>query len=218
MKRVMCALLFVAATAAAQTPPAPNTLTMNGGATIKLPPNRVSVTVGIWVVDTDVAKAFRIAVARSRAVGEALRAKGIPASNLSTADSSASTVQEPQEKPDATPRFGVSTTITAGRDNADDPTDLLSAAIDAGANRVEGVTFGSTEAASARDRALAAAFGDARARAEKVAAAAGRTLGGVVSITDVVSPYVESITRSSESIFRGVSEISARVSVVFELK
>ncbi|MEA2568182.1 MAG: uncharacterized protein QOI24_183 [Acidobacteriota bacterium] len=218
MKRVMFALLFVAATAAAQTTPAPNTLTMNGEATVKLPPDRASVTVGIWVVDPDVGKAFREAIARSHSVGDALRAKGIRAEDLQTADFSVSTVTEREDKPDAPPRFGVKTTITASRDSATDPTDLLTAAIDAGANRVEGVTFESTHPAPARDLAFAAAFNDARARAEKVAAVAGRKLGAVISIANIDSGFVQAITKSGVSIFAGTSEVSANLSVVFELK
>lgn len=217
MKKLACAALFFIAVAAfAQE--APHTLTISGTGSVALPVERVSVTVGIWVVDTDVAKAFRTAIAKSRAVGAALRAHGVAASDLQTAAFSVSSVTDPDEKRDATPRFGVTTTISAMRDDANAAEELLSAAVDAGANRIEGVTFSAKETASARDRAFAAAFNDARARAEKLATAMGRTLGAVVSVVQGGSPLIESITKSAASIYAGESEVTVVLSVVFELK
>lgn len=58
----------------------------------------------------------------------------------------------------------------------------LDAAIAAGANQSYGITFGSTQENEAYHKALTRAYEDAQKKAQTLAAAAGKTLGEVVSI------------------------------------
>jgi uncharacterized protein YggE len=59
---------------------------------------------------------------------------------------------------------------------------VLQAAVDAGANSINGIAFDLTDKSQAEEQARQAAITDARQRAERLAAAAGATLGEVVSI------------------------------------
>ncbi|MGU3360635.1 SIMPL domain-containing protein [Methylobacterium sp. M6A4_1b] len=60
--------------------------------------------------------------------------------------------------------------------------DLMRRALDGGANRIDGVSFGLRDPDTAESAMRSAAMKDARAQAERLAEAAGVTLGRVVSI------------------------------------
>jgi uncharacterized protein YggE len=62
--------------------------------------------------------------------------------------------------------------------------DLLDEAVDAGANNISGVTFSVDDQTAAVSEVRRLAVEDARTKAEELAAAAGLTLGPVVSIAE----------------------------------
>lgn len=66
--------------------------------------------------------------------------------------------------------------------------DLLAAAVDAGANNVQGIQFSMADPAALQARARAAAMRDAQARAQQLATLAGVTLGPPVSIEETSTP------------------------------
>ena len=62
--------------------------------------------------------------------------------------------------------------------------ELLDEAVNAGANSINGVTFSVDDQTAAASEARGLAVEDARTKAEELAAAAGLTLGSVVSIAE----------------------------------
>jgi uncharacterized protein YggE len=62
--------------------------------------------------------------------------------------------------------------------------EVIDTAIAAGANLASGVSFQLSDQNQGLDRALQAAVEDARSKAETLAAAAGATVGQVISITE----------------------------------
>ena len=61
---------------------------------------------------------------------------------------------------------------------------LLEVAVNAGANTVSGVTFTVSDPTRGRDSGLQAAFADAKAKADVLAKAAGRSIGRALAITE----------------------------------
>lgn len=101
---------------------------------------------------------------------------------------------------------------------------VLDALVRDGANRIDSLEFGIADPAPVLAEARADAIAQARAAAETYAAAAGMTLGPVLSISDLggppqplVSGAMLRMEASSVPIEPGTAEIAASVSVVWAL-
>jgi uncharacterized protein YggE len=186
----------------------------------------VSFTVGVATSAKTVRDAFRANNAKTHAVIDALKKAGVSDSEIQTTNFS---IDQPYdaETRKRLDEFLVSNNVTVTRRDPSSVSDLLQAAIDAGANQAGGLVFFVAHPAAARDEALAAAYADARGRAEKLAAAAKRMLGAATVITTVPMPYgyaqnnvAEAITVSADTpaIETGVTRITETVTVTFELK
>ena len=125
------------------------------------------------------------------------------------------------------PDTGTLNSITVTHEDPAAVGKLLKAAVDAGANSVSGVGFAVSDPARGRDGALQAAFADARAKADVLARAAGRTVGRALTIVEGggVRPPVpmqyemKAMSRSADMpVEPGAEELSFTVSVVFELR
>ncbi len=106
---------------------------------------------------------------------------------------------------------------------------VIEAASAAGATNIQGPTFTLDDDADATDDAIAQAVADARRRAATMAEAGGRKLGGVVSIRETAveippiywgasDKYALSAERADIAIEAGQLDITANVTVVFELR
>jgi uncharacterized protein len=119
--------------------------------------------------------------------------------------------------------YSASNSVSATVD-AEDAAALIDAAAEAGANQVSGPGLSPSNAEELHRQALAKAVGDARARAEVLAKAAGRTLGEVSSITEATAtPYaynerLEMDSAASTPIVPGEQETTATISVTFALR
>lgn len=113
----------------------------------------------------------------------------------------------------------VSATIDVDRAGA-----LIDAAAEAGANQISGPGMSSSDAEGLYREALSKAVADARARAEILAKAAGRTLGEVTSIVEggaAPVPYYDRAPGAAEAatpVVPGQQETTASVSVTFALR
>jgi uncharacterized protein len=101
---------------------------------------------------------------------------------------------------------------------------LVDAATAAGANNVSGPELSQSDADRVYRKALAAAIVDARARAEALAKAAGRTLAGISHVSEGGEPAVPYFERtavavdSATPVVPGKQKTSATVSVTFDLR
>ncbi|WP_276270715.1 SIMPL domain-containing protein [Haloarcula litorea] len=117
-------------------------------------------------------------------------------------------------------------TIEAETGDVDAVGDLIDVAVDAGADRVEGIRYELSEETrqAAREEALTTAMERARADAETVAAAEGRDVAGVLTIqTSDSGPYVVRAEMAAAgdaggtSLSPGPVTVDASVSVTYEL-
>ena len=119
--------------------------------------------------------------------------------------------------------YVASNSVSAVSDVADAPA-LIDAAAAAGANQVSGPGLSSSNAEALYRQALAKSIDEARAKADVLAKAAGRSLGEITSIVEggaqaPVPLYDRAeAAASSTPIVPGEQEISASVSVTFSIR
>ena len=118
--------------------------------------------------------------------------------------------------------FAASNVVTAIAD-VDRAGALIDAAVEAGANQVNGPTMSVADQGKLYRQALKAAVADARLSAETLADAAGRSLGKVTSVVEsggaTPVPMFEKAAASDAGtpIEAGTSETTASVTVTFAL-
>jgi len=225
------AATLLAVPAAAQAPPAPaaaETVTVSGTGRVELTPDRATFSVGAQTTAPAVAAAVQENNARVAAIVAALKRLGATDRQLRTTQMSIYPQQEVGSG--RTPKvvgYQVSNNVTVTVEDPAAAGKFLQAAVDAGANSVSGLSFSVSDPARGRDAALQAAYADARAKAEVLARAAGRTLGRAVTIAEGGGvrppiPYAfeaKTMSRSAEvPIEVGTEEVGFTVSVVFELR
>ncbi len=204
-------VLGAAAVLVAQTPPGPvpreaaawQTVSVTGVGRVNLTPDRAGFTVGVQTVAPSLGAATQENAARMTAIVAALRKAGATDRELRTTGLS---IYPQQIGP------------------------LLEAAVQAGANSVSGVNFSVSDSARGRDTGLQAAFADAKAKADVLARAAGRSIGRALAITEggaAMPPMPMPMYRHAEMaqaasyaapVESGAEEIAFTVSVVFELQ
>jgi hypothetical protein len=119
--------------------------------------------------------------------------------------------------------YVASNSVSALSDVEDAPA-LIDAAAAAGANQVSGPGLSSSKAEALYRQALARSVDEARAKAEVLAKAAGRSVGEIASIVEsgaqAPGPLYDraEAAASSTPIVPGEQEISASVSVTFSLR
>jgi uncharacterized protein YggE len=228
-------LVFLAACASWAAPAddptkVPETVSVNGSGRARVVPDRMVFTVGVETSAPTVDAAVRENNDRAAAITAALERAGVAKSEVQTSNMSVNPQYAYEEgKRPRIVAFQVMNTLTVTRDASAKLGDLLQAAINAGANHVGSVGFSVADPARGRDQALGAAFTDAKAKAELLARAAGRTLGRVLSIVEggVQAPPPHPMYRmeramdaaaQSVPVEVGSQEVGFTVSVVFELR
>jgi uncharacterized protein len=229
-------MLLAPVTASAQTPapPAPReaasveTVSVSGVGKTMVTPDRAIFSVGVESMAPTVAAAVQDNSTRVAAIVAALRKLGATDQEIRT--SQVSIYPQQDHQPGRQPRivgYQVSNTVAVTRNNPAEVGKFLQAAVDAGANSVSGVNFTVSDPARGRDSALQAAFADARAKADVLAKAAGRTVGRALSITEgtAVTPPPYPMARAQMMAAKedipvepGAEELSFTVSVIFELR
>ncbi|MGH3132663.1 MAG: SIMPL domain-containing protein, partial [Gaiellaceae bacterium] len=119
--------------------------------------------------------------------------------------------------------YSASNTVSATAD-VDEAAALIDAAAEAGANQISGPGLSSSDAEALYREALAKAVSEARARAEVLAEAAGRSVGEITSISEGAGasplPYAEraALDAASTPIVPGEQETTATITVTFSLR
>jgi uncharacterized protein YggE len=209
---------FVAASAFAQ-----RTITVSGTGRVDVVPDRAQFTVGVSTRAGSVAEAVRENNEKTRRVIDALKARGVAPAEIQTTNFS---LQQPWENGRrVVGQYDVQNNVTVTRKGVGAMSELLQAAVDAGANQAWSVHFFVADVSAARDKALAAAYIDAKGRAEKLAEAAGKKIGDPLMITTEqppAPPRVGSaqamVVAEAPPVESGSQSVSAMVVVTFELK
>ena len=189
MRLFSLALLLAAATVSAQPALEANTITVSGQGLVSAPPDRAVLQLGVQTVAPTAAEALRQheddvarVLARVRSFGIADRQIQIQALQLGE--------NYGQSGPDGYRAFRI---VSVTTDSLAAVPEIVAGVVESGANQLNGIDYTLSEPGRYRDRALDEAVRQARGKAERLAAAAGATLGPVVSILEeglgVVQPY-----------------------------
>ena len=207
------------------------TVSVSGHGQVNVPPDTASVSIGIDVIQPTLAEAQEQATAQATTLIEALKAAGIADEDIQTAYFSVNLLRDYSENADPTKitGFEIMNQLQLTVRDTDMLGELLDEAVNAGANSINGVTFYVDDQTAAASEARKLAVEDARTKAEELAAAAGLTLGPVVSIAEgTVSPMPPPIyagagggmakAEAAVPVQPGSSTIAVDVSMTFELR
>ena len=198
--------------------PTEDAITVNGVGTVKAVPDEAQMSFGVETRRPTAQAAVAANADAMRKVINALRQAG--AREIATQWVS---VYPFTDETGGVNGYSASNSVSAVSD-VDDAAGLIDAAAEAGANQVSGPGLSSTNAEALYRQALAKAVSEARARAEALAKAAGRSLGEITAIVEggaaTPLPYAERAaldSAQSTPIVPGQQETTATISVTFSL-
>jgi len=203
------------------------TVTASGTGTTSAAPDLAQMYFGVTIIDADARMALATAGDAAEAITDAVKQAGVATEDIQTANISVYP-QYTYGESRATTISGYSATVQVRAKLRDFATigDVITAASAAGANEISGPTFTLSDDAAARAESITGAVEDARAQAETMASAAGKSLGEVVSMsqTGVTVPVLYGeraaydTAQSAVPVEPGQLDVTANVTVVFELK
>jgi uncharacterized protein YggE len=202
--------------------PGQNVVIVSGTSAVDMAPDLISIDLGVTTSGPTVRKIVDENNEKVARIVSILKAKGVKSEQIKTSRFSLS----PVEKDGVRTGYEVSHTIGVSSRQVSDVGALLDAAIDSGANEVRGPEFGVGNEKVVQDRCLTEAFGDAKAKATKLAHLSDRTLSKVLAVTDgSSSPFelkhrsgVEGGVMGGLTIESGVHTVQCGVTVAFELR
>ena len=221
MKRVLAILLLASPLLSADE--IKHTIQVRGTGSVTVAPDRVTFVAGVMTHSKSVKTAFEDNNRIIQRVLQEMRDRGVSDAQLRTANFTIGVDYANAQERSPERFYNVENSVMVIRDNATDVASLIQAAVDAGANDIGSVTYGVKDVAALRQTALERAFADARAQAQHLAAAAGKTIGEPIEITTEVfampTPMTESITVAPKlALEGGTREVSSTILVTFELK
>lgn len=175
--------------AAAQAPTTPATLPASllasGQGEAKVTPDRVSVLVNVQTRAATAAAAASENAQRTRAVLDALSRLGLAKDQLSTEGFTAYPEMQ-YDKEGGNPRvtgYVVTNSVRAESKRVEQAGAIIDAALGAGANMINALSFYASSIEEPRRQAIGLAVASARADAEAMALAAGGTLGALLELS-----------------------------------
>jgi hypothetical protein len=207
--------------AGAQDPaPADDSVTVTGVGSVEAVPNEAQMSFGVETRRPTAQAAVAANADAMRGVINALRQAG--AREIAT--QWVSVYPYTRTEDGTVEGYSASNSVSAVGD-VNDAASLIDAAAEAGANQISGPGLSSSNADALYRQALADAVDDARARAEALAKAAGRSLGPITTIVEgggaTSLPYAERAAldqAASTPVVPGQQETIANVSVTFSLR
>ena len=225
---IVAVLVSACAPSAAPTAqPMPRTLSVTGSAQTTLAPDIAYVNIGVHSENIDVKEAVASNNLSAQAVAEALKALGVDSKDIRTTNFSIYPQDEygPEGQKIGT-KYVVDNTVYVTLRDLTKIGDILSAAVKAGANSINGIQFDVADKTPYLAEARKAAVENANLQAQDLAKAAGVELGAVQSI-NYYSNYAYPVPLDMKGIGGGGSTvpvsvgqltITVDVSVVYEIK
>ncbi len=218
---------------AAQTPATDQqvqrTITVSGSGQVSATPDTAVVTIGVETQAPEASQAMSENSQKMSAVVSALEDAGVAAKDIQT-----QVIQlQPQYKE---PSPGATTPVTptltgyvatnlveVRTQQLDTLGQLIDAAVQAGANRIQNISFEVSNSAALLDQAREAAWMDAQHKASQLADLAGAQLGEVVTITESSQPPSPIVERAvspgaAVPISPGTQTIQVTVQVTWQLQ
>ena len=172
-------------------PVAERTITVVGEGKVRAQPDTAQANIGVEVTNRDIQEATSEATTIMQNVLDALMAQGVAENDIQTSYYNV-WVERPYQGPDAPqtdaePIYHVNNNVMVTIRDLSNVTGILGAAIEAGANTINGVTFSIAEPGELRSEARQAAVDDAVETAQELAAMNGVEVGEVVNVSEVIS-------------------------------
>ena len=189
------------------------TVSVSGHGSVNVPPDTASVSIGVDVIKPTLGEAQEQATSQATAIIDALQAAGIAKEDIQTDFFSVNILRDYSENADPTQitGFEIVNQLRVTVHDTDQLGELLEEAVNAGANRIYGVTFYVEDQTEASSGARVEAVKDARTKAEELAAAAGMTLGPVVAISEGTSPLISPVYDMARGGGMGAGQAAAPV-------
>lgn len=204
-----------------------STITVQGQGQSSAIPDTVYITVGVDTRDMQADRALQLNSASMTKLFDNLKLHQIPEKNVQTVNFNISPEYSNNRRDQRTPEiigYRVSNQVRVKVAKIEVLGIVLDVLVRDGANSVYGIQFDVDDPQAAEDEARKAAVADARRRAEVLAQAAGARVGKPLQISEMPvgggpSPVMRSMAMAAEAvpIARGEQQISANVTVVFEL-
>ncbi len=162
-------------------PGTPHTVTVASTAAVGTTPDQATVSLEVTTDDPNTSTAYSKTQTDAAAVIKALEADGVARKDIKTTNLN---VYSHTINHGAQTIYTASETLTAAVRKLAALSTTISDSITAGADHVQSVTFGVSDSAGAREKALASAVAGARLKADTLATAAGSHVTGVVRIQE----------------------------------
>ncbi|MCD6073945.1 MAG: hypothetical protein K0Q70_828 [Rhodospirillales bacterium] len=228
---LLLALLIAVPLSAAQSAETerPRTISVQGSGTVYGKPDIASASAGIESRGATPEDALAANTKAMNSIMTAIKRYGIAERDIETSSFSVNPVYAQQPGPRGSMTiegYQVSNQVTVRLRDMDKLGGLLSSLVEAGANRLHGVSFDIAEPAKLQDEARKAAIADAKKRADLYAAAAGVAVKRVLTISEgggFAPPQpmaMRAMKAGGESVpvAGGEQSIGANVSVVYEIE
>ena len=160
-------------------------LTVSGTGLVRVSPDTASINLGVATQDTDVAQAVAASNLAAEAIINAVKNLGVAPEDVRTTyfNVSPQPMYDQNGQPTGQTNYWVNNTLVVTLRQVDQLGAVLQAAVDAGANSINGISFDLTDKSQAEEQARKAAIADARQRAPSGwRPLPGTTLGEIVSI------------------------------------
>ncbi|MHB1318666.1 MAG: SIMPL domain-containing protein, partial [Anaerolineae bacterium] len=165
------------------------TITVVGEGTVSAEPDQAVAMIGVEVVGDSVQEATGESADVMEALLTAFKAEGVAAADIRTSGYSVWTdygSRSDMAGGDAEPIYRVNNIVSVTVRDLDNLGAILDAAIENGANSIQGINFTIEDKADLAAEARAEAAVDAKAKAEELAKLMGLKVGAVVSVSEVV--------------------------------
>jgi hypothetical protein len=171
------------AQAAPEPAPRPPRIVATGTGTAKANPDVAYVSLGVITSGKRAQDASQANAATADKIMAALKKSGVAEKDIQTSNYSIQPVYRNNDFSKGIEGYQVSNVVRATVRKLASLGNVIDAGLDAGANNVQGVSFGLEERDAAEDKALDAAVREARRRADVMAKAAGQRILGVLEIS-----------------------------------
>lgn len=203
-----------------------HTVTSAGNGKAVSAPDMAEMHFGTTVVASDAKDALSQANETAQQIADAVKGAGVAAEDIQTANVSVWPEQNYEGDKAVITGYRASIQVRVKIREIDEIGAVIGAASDAGANEIGGPTFMLDDDDAVSAEAIELAIADARARAEVMAKAAGKSLGEIISVSETgastpiyYGARTEALdTAGAVAIEPGQLDIMANVTVVFELK
>lgn len=224
---VGAAALFAVQPAFAEEKPSMRTVTVTASGHATAVPDMANVSSGV----VSEAKTAREALTRNSAAMAkliaGLKTAGIAAEDIQTTSFNVNPVytNPPEGRAAEISGYQVHNQVSVRARNLDKLGEVLDSLVTLGSNQMNGMSFEVSKAETLKDEARKEAIANARRRAELFAAAAGASVGEVVSISEDTAEfhprpmaYRAAVQADSVPVERGTETLEARVTVTWALK